>query len=110
MFGDGEPGEHAARAEAGRRPFHLRSHGARSLTRRRDLLYRRTPSKAGSFDQRGVEARADVLVYTSDSTGRGSVDVTGPVEVTLYVSSDARDTDFTVKLIDVYPDGRAYNH
>jgi len=32
-----------------------------------------------------------------------------PIEVTLYVSSDAKDTDFTVKLIDVYPDGPAYN-
>jgi hypothetical protein len=37
------------------------------------------------------------------------VEVSGPVTVTLYVSSDVRDTDFTVKLIDVYPDGRAYN-
>ena len=35
--------------------------------------------------------------------------MSGPVEVTLFVSSNARDTDFTVKLIDVYPDGRAYN-
>jgi len=33
----------------------------------------------------------------------------GPIEVTLYVSSDRKDTDFTAKLIDVYPDGRAYN-
>ena len=37
------------------------------------------------------------------------LEVSGPIEVTLYVSSDAKDTDFTVKLIDVYPDGRAYN-
>jgi putative CocE/NonD family hydrolase len=64
--------------------------------------------QGGSFDQRGVEARADVLVYTSAPLEE-DLDVTGPVEVTLYVSSDARDTDFTVKLIDVYPDGRAYN-
>ena len=35
--------------------------------------------------------------------------MSGPITVTLYVSSDARDTDFTVKLLDVYPDGRAYN-
>jgi putative CocE/NonD family hydrolase len=62
----------------------------------------------GSFDQRGVEARADVLVYTSAPLEK-DLDVTGPVEVTLYVSSDAKDTDFTVKLIDVHPDGRAYN-
>ena len=37
------------------------------------------------------------------------IEVSGPIEVTLYVSSDAKDTDFTVKVIDVYPDGRAYN-
>jgi putative CocE/NonD family hydrolase len=37
------------------------------------------------------------------------IEVSGPIEVSLYVSSDAKDTDFTVKLIDVYPDGRAFN-
>jgi putative CocE/NonD family hydrolase len=37
------------------------------------------------------------------------VEVSGPIEVTLFVSSDAKDTDFTVKLLDVYPDGRAFN-
>jgi putative CocE/NonD family hydrolase len=37
------------------------------------------------------------------------VEVSGPIEVTLYVSSDAKDTDFTIKLLDVYPDGKAYN-
>ena len=64
--------------------------------------------QAGSFDQRENEARADVLVYTGEALEQ-DLDVTGPVEVTLYVSSDAKDTDFTVKLIDVYPDERAYN-
>jgi putative CocE/NonD family hydrolase len=64
--------------------------------------------KPGSFDQREVEARMDVLVYTSEPLKEG-VEVTGTIEVTLYVSSDAKDTDFTVKLIDVLPDGRAYN-
>jgi putative CocE/NonD family hydrolase len=37
------------------------------------------------------------------------LEVSGPIDVTLYVSSDAKDTDFTVKLLDVYPDGPAYN-
>jgi predicted acyl esterase len=37
------------------------------------------------------------------------LEISGPVEITLYVSSDAKDTDFTVKLVDVYPDGKAYN-
>jgi putative CocE/NonD family hydrolase len=64
--------------------------------------------EAGSFDQRRLEARQDVLVYSSEPLREG-VEVSGPIEITLYVSSDARDTDFTVKLLDVYPDGRAYN-
>jgi putative CocE/NonD family hydrolase len=64
--------------------------------------------EAGSFDQREVEARHDVLVYTSEPLEE-PLEVTGTIEVTLYVSSDARDTDFTVKLVDVYPDGRAFN-
>jgi len=64
--------------------------------------------QAGSFDQRQQEARNDILVYTSDALEAG-VEVSGTIEITLYVSTDVKDTDFTVKLIDVYPDGRAYN-
>jgi len=62
----------------------------------------------GAFDQRKMEARPDILVYTSAPFAAGT-ELSGPIEPTLYVSSDARDTDFTVKVIDVYPDGRAYN-
>jgi len=62
----------------------------------------------GAFDQRKMEARADILVYTSEPLKEGT-EVSGPIEATLYVSSDAKDTDFTVKLIDVDPDGTAYN-
>ena len=62
----------------------------------------------GSFDQRGIEARQDVLVYTSEPLDK-AIEITGTIEVTLYVGSDAKDTDFTVKLVDVYPDGTAYN-
>jgi uncharacterized protein len=62
----------------------------------------------GAFDQRKMEARADILVYTSEPLKEG-VEVSGPIEATLYVSSDRKDTDFTIKLIDVYPDGVAYN-
>jgi putative CocE/NonD family hydrolase len=61
----------------------------------------------GTYDQREVEMRNDVLVYTSPVLEHG-VDVTGPLEVVLYVSSSAVDTDFTAKLIDVYPDGTAF--
>lgn len=62
----------------------------------------------GSFDQRKMEAREDILVYTSEPFKEGT-EVSGPITPTLYVSSDAKDTDFTVKVIDVYPDGRAFN-
>jgi hypothetical protein len=67
-----------------------------------------TAIQAGSFDQRKMEARADVLVYTSEPFKEG-LELSGPIVPTLYVSSDAKDTDFTVKVLDVYPDGRAYN-
>jgi len=63
---------------------------------------------AGAMDQKVTEARQDVLVYTSDPFTEG-LELTGPIVPTLYVSSDVKDTDFTVKLLDVYPDGRAYN-
>lgn len=64
--------------------------------------------EGGAFDQRVMETRQDILVYTSEPLTEG-VEVSGFIESTLYVSSDAKDTDFTIKLIDVYPDGTAYN-
>jgi uncharacterized protein len=64
--------------------------------------------QGGSWDQRKMEERNDILVYTTEPLKEG-MEVSGPIEVTLYVSSNVKDTDFTVKLIDVYPDGRAYN-
>lgn len=64
--------------------------------------------RGGSFDQQVMETRNDILVYTSEPLEEG-IEVSGFIESTLYVSSDAKDTDFTIKLIDVYPDGRAYN-
>ncbi len=62
----------------------------------------------GAFDQRQMESRADILVYTSEPLQRG-IEVSGPIDATLYVSSDRKDTDFTIKLLDVYPGGVAYN-
>ena len=62
---------------------------------------------AGAFDQRTIEARQDVLVYTSDVLEE-AIEVTGFVDAVLNVSSDAKDTDFAVKLVDVAPDGTAY--
>ena len=64
--------------------------------------------EGGAFDQQQMEARNDILVYTTEPLEEG-IEVSGFIESVLYVSSDAKDTDFTIKLIDVYPDGRAYN-
>jgi putative CocE/NonD family hydrolase len=60
----------------------------------------------GPLDQRDIEARHDVCVYTSPVLLE-SVEVTGPVSLELWVSSSAIDTDFTAKLVDVHPDGAA---
>jgi putative CocE/NonD family hydrolase len=60
----------------------------------------------GARDQRALEARADVLTYTSEPLAR-DVEVTGPLAVKLWAASDAPDTDFVARLIDVYPDGFA---
>jgi putative CocE/NonD family hydrolase len=67
-----------------------------------------TPTEAGPRDQRKIEGRQDVLIYTSDVL-QEEIEVTGPVKVVLYASSDASDTDFVAKLVDVYPDGTTYN-
>ncbi len=63
---------------------------------------------AGAFDQREVERRSDVLVYSTPPLER-DMEVTGPVELHLWVSSTARDTDLTAKLVDVGPCGFARN-
>ena len=62
----------------------------------------------GAFDQRPVEFRNDVLVYTSEPLEE-DLEVTGPVVAKIYASTDARDTDFTAKLVDVHPNGYAVN-
>jgi hypothetical protein len=64
--------------------------------------------QGGAWDQRKMEERNDILVYSTEPLKEG-MELSGTIEVTLYVSSDVKDTDFTVKLIDVYPDGHAYN-
>jgi len=62
----------------------------------------------GSFDQSEIEKRTDVLVYATEPLKQG-VEVTGPIKMMLYAASDAKDTDFTAKLVDIYPNGKAYN-
>ena len=63
---------------------------------------------SGAFDQRTVEERKDVLVYTTPEF-TSDFEVTGPIAAELYVSSSAVDTDFTAKLVDVWPTGFAQN-
>jgi hypothetical protein len=60
------------------------------------------------MDQRPVERRPDVLVYTTDPLAT-PLEITGPVRVMLYASTTAPDTDFTAKLVDVFPNGLALN-
>ena len=60
----------------------------------------------GPMDQRPVESRPDVLLFTSEPLA-APLEVTGRITARLFVSSDCPDTDFTVKLCDVYPDGRS---
>lgn len=64
--------------------------------------------QGGSFDQSKMELRDDILVYTSEPMQEG-VEVTGFIESTLFVSSTGKDTDISLKLLDVHPDGKAYN-
>ncbi len=77
-------------------------------TRGGGLCCSRDHSPGGAFDQRVVESRKDVLLYTTPPFVRDT-EVTGPVAVELYASSNARDTDFTAKLVDVWPSGLAQN-
>ena len=63
---------------------------------------------SGAFDQREVEQRDDVLVYTTQPLDE-DLTVIGPVRVELWAASSAPDTDFTAKLVDVHPDGYVHN-
>lgn len=63
-------------------------------------------ANAGPRDQAAVEARHDVLCFTTPPL-EADLEVTGPVTLILHAASSARDTDFTGKLVDVHPDGRA---
>ncbi len=63
-------------------------------------------TQQAGFDQRATHGRNDVLVYTSDVLDR-PLNVLGRVKLELYMATDALDTDFTAKLIDVFPDGRS---
>jgi putative CocE/NonD family hydrolase len=62
----------------------------------------------GPYDQSPLETRKDVLVYQTEPLVK-DLEVTGHVRVELFASSSAKDTDFVVRLLDVHPDGRAFN-
>lgn len=66
------------------------------------------PNPTGPCDQRDVEAREDVLVYTGEPVAN-DLEITGPIQMKLFASSTAADTDFTAKLVDVWPNGYAQN-
>jgi putative CocE/NonD family hydrolase len=67
-----------------------------------------TPISMGPRDQRPAEWRPDVLVYSTPPL-EADVEVTGPIKVELWAASSAPDTDFTAKLVDVFPSGYAMN-
>ncbi len=67
-----------------------------------------TPTLAGPKDQRAIESRKDILVYTSDPVEQ-PIAIAGPVRMKLFSATDGPDTDWVVKLIDVHPNGAAYN-
>jgi putative CocE/NonD family hydrolase len=62
----------------------------------------------GPRDQARVETRSDVLAYTTNVLTEDT-EVTGPITATLFAATEARDTDWIIKLVDVHPDGRAFN-
>ncbi|HXN21698.1 MAG TPA: CocE/NonD family hydrolase [Candidatus Dormibacteraeota bacterium] len=64
------------------------------------------PSRVGPYDQTTLELRSDVLVFTTPPL-KEDVEITGPIILHLFASTDRTDTDFTGKLVDVYPDGNA---
>jgi putative CocE/NonD family hydrolase len=64
--------------------------------------------RPGPYDQRPIESREDVLVYTSEVLS-SDLEVTGPIKVHLWAASSAPDTDFVARLVDVHPDGYAQN-
>ncbi len=66
-----------------------------------------SPTIAGPVDQKPLDARADIVRFSSDVL-KEPVTIAGPVSMDLHATTDGRDTDWMVKLIDVHPDGKAY--
>lgn len=73
-----------------------------------DPLWDKSYEKSYPYDQRQLESRSDVIVFTSEPL-EGDVEVTGEIVVELFISSTAKDTDFSFTLCDVHPDGKSIN-
>src|SRR5450759_4649514 len=94
--------------KAGEPPDHFDYDPAHPVPTRGGALLMPPEFRSGPYDQRAIEERPDVLVYTGGEFSR-DVEVTGPVTVTLWACSSAPSTDFVARLCDVYPDGRSIN-
>jgi uncharacterized protein len=94
--------------KAGEPPDHFDYDPAHPVPTRGGALLMTPEFRSGPYDQRAIEERPDVLVYTGGEFSR-DVEVTGPVTVTLWACSSAPSTDFVARLCDVYPDGRSIN-
>lgn len=102
LYSDHTLGTHAPSAENGSLAY---EYDPRDPVPTVGRVHARVPVK-GPYDQREVESRADVLVFTTPALEK-PLEIVGQVQAKLWASSDRRDTDFTVKLTDVYPDGRS---
>lgn len=71
-------------------------------------LVNQTGMVGGPIDQSHIEKRQDILCYKTQEL-KEDTEVTGPLDLHLFASTSAKDTDFTAKLIDFYPDGRTFN-
>ena len=98
----------AAAAQQCARHVHLRSGQSRCPRSAARSAAIRSICAAGPRDQKDVEARSDVLVYSTPALDE-DIEVTGPVTLDLFAKSSAVDTDFTAKLVDVWPNGFAQN-
>jgi uncharacterized protein len=105
LAGDGTLSEAAPQAEAS---DHYSYDPANPVPTRGGGICCSAVFQGGAFDQRTIEAREDVLVFSSTPFPT-DVEVTGPLSVELYTSSSTVDTDFTAKLVDVWPNGYAQN-
>jgi hypothetical protein len=106
LLGDGTLSPEPPQAEA--RDHYVYSPSEPVPTRGGGLCCDNERLASGAFDQRPVESRGDVLVYTTPEF-KADFEVTGPVTLELYASSSSVDTDFTAKLVDVWPNGFAQN-